>query len=102
MESGLSQNDAIAGPVGGCDAFAARLPRTKWFVVLDGGDEGVAAQPARRGVAATLASPESFRNNTRPEPSRTTTASAGVCPSVNASGWVRPLPRPWATCTGTA
>ena len=76
MESGLSQNDAIAGPVGGCDAssqwgdrgaFAARLPRTKWFVVLDGGDEGVAAQPTRRGVAATLASSESFRLR-EPEP----------------------------------
>jgi hypothetical protein len=76
MESSLIQNDAIAGPEGGCDAssqwgdrgaFAARLPRTKWFVVLDGDDEGVVAQPARRGVAATFAPPESFRLR-EPEP----------------------------------
>ena len=37
-----------------------------------------------------------------PAPWRTITASAGACPSVNASGWVRPLPRLWVTCTGTA
>jgi hypothetical protein len=51
---------------GGCDASsqwggrgapAARLPHTRQFVVLGGGDEGGAATPARRSIATTFAPP---------------------------------------------